>query len=137
MDEDLDMQFGQATLNLLRHVAMSAPIPVIQYLKDQLEARYQQLVEPLHPGVDFLVRNCLEGEFEILMPMVQGLLPVGSAPSVEAIEQALSDVPEAKTPPPQKVVRTPGPFRSAGRAYVDFFQQQNKQESPRDQEPSG
>lgn len=138
MEPDLDLQFAQATLNLLRHVAMSAPIPVIQHLKDQLEAKYQEVLEPLHPGVDYLVRNCLEGEFELILPMVQGLLPVGSAPSIGALEQALggAPVPAASQKPSPPVQRTPGPFRSAGRAYVDFFQQQ-KQESPGDQEPSG
>jgi hypothetical protein len=140
MEPDPDLQFAQATLNLLRHVAMSAPVPVIQHLKNQLEARYQELLEPLHPGVDYLVRNCLEGEFELILPMVQGLLPVGSAPSIGALEEALGGASAAPAPSPKPaapVQRTPGPFRSAGRAYVQFFQEQQKQDSPGDQEPSG
>ncbi|MBS2039906.1 hypothetical protein JST97_33280 [bacterium] len=118
---DLDTQFAQATLNLLRHVAMSAPIPVIQTLKDQLEKRYSELVEPLHPGVDFLVRASLEGEFEAVMPLVSGMLSVGGGPpSVQAIEENFAASPpavELKRPPQGTVSQ----FRGAGRAYRDVF----------------
>lgn len=119
---DPDTQFAQATLNLLRHVAMSAPIPVIQLLKDQLEERYQQLVEPLHPGVDFLVRASLEGEFEAIMPMVEGMLQMGTAPpSVKAIEENF-----AAAPPTVELKRSPqaqtiSQFKGAGKAYRNFF----------------
>ena len=118
---DIDTQFAQATLNLLRHVAMAAPIPVIQTLKDQLESRYQELIEPLNPGVDFLVRASLEGEFEAVMPLVQGMLTVGAGPpSVKAIEEsfaASSPAIELKRPPQQSISQ----FKRTGKAYTDFF----------------
>ena len=117
---DLDTQYAQATLNLLRHVTMAAPLPVIQALKDQLEERYQQLVEPLNPGVDFLVRACLEGEFEAILPMVQGMLQMGAAPSTQAIEESFAASPpaiELKRPAPQTISQ----FKGAGKAYRDFF----------------
>lgn len=120
---DLNVQFAQATLNLLRHVVMSAPLPVIQALKDQLEERYQQLVEPLNPGVDFLVRASLEGEFEAILPMVEGMLQMGAAPSsqsVQALEESF-----AASPPPVELKRQPAQtisqYKGAGRAYRDFF----------------
>jgi hypothetical protein len=118
---DADTQFAQATLNLLRHVTMSAPLPVIQALKDQLEERYQQLLEPLNPGVDFLVRGCLEGEFESILPMVQGMLHVGAAPSTQAIEENF-----AASPPTVELKRPPqsiSQFKGAGKAYRNFFRQ--------------
>lgn len=118
---DIDTQFAQATLNLLRHVAMSAPLPVIQTLKDQLERRYSEILEPLHPGVDFLVRASLEGEFEAVMPMVQGMLTVGGGPpSVQAIEESFAASPpavELKRPPQNSISQ----FRGAGKAYRDVF----------------
>ncbi|MBT9583533.1 hypothetical protein IV102_09285 [bacterium] len=119
---DPDTQFAQATLNLLRHVTMSAPVPVIQALKDQLEERYQQLLEPLHPGVDFLVRASLEGEFEAVLPMVQGMLHMGAAPSTQAIEESFASSPPAiqlKRPATQSISQ----FKGAGKAYRNFFSQ--------------
>jgi len=119
---DPDTQFAQATLNLLRHVTMSAPVPVIQTLKDQLEERYQQLLEPLNPGVDFLVRASLEGEFEAILPMVQGMLHMGAAPSTQAIEESFAASPPAiqlKRPAAQSISQ----FKGAGKAYRNFFSQ--------------
>lgn len=127
---DPDLQFAQATLNLLRHVAMSAPIPVIQALKEQLEKRYQQCVHPLHPGVDFLVQATLEGDFESVLPLVDGLLQAGAGPSISAIEQTLNTAvtQRASSMPgspaaslPKSMHLTPG--RGSGRAYREFFRQ--------------
>ena len=118
---DIDTQFAQVTLNLLRHVAMSAPLPVIQTLKDQLEKRYCELLEPLHPGVDYLVRASVEGEFEAVMPTVQGMLVVGAGPpSVQALEASFAASPpavELKRPPQHTISQ----FRGAGKAYRDVF----------------
>ncbi len=125
MSGELDMQFAQATFNLLRHVVMSAPIPVIQALKDQLEAKYEQLVEPLHPGVDFLVRSCLEGEFEVILPMVEGLLQTGSAPNLEMLEQSLASLPPSTKSSHPAPSGAPNAFRPPGRGgYRDFFRNQ-------------
>ena len=124
MQNELDLQFAQATFNLLRHVVMSAPIPVIQALKDQLEVKYEQLVEPLHPGVDFLVRSCLEGEFEAILPMVGGLLQTGSAPNLEMLEQSLASLPPSKSSHPAPS-GAPNAFRGPGRGgYRDYFRNQ-------------
>ena len=120
------MQFAQATLNLLRHVALSAPLPVIVALKEQLEQRYQECLEPLHPGVEFLVKATLEGDFESVLPLVEGLLQTGGAPSLGAIEQTLGHLPqaasqgEAQNPPPHPRA----PNRRAGKGYRDYFASQ-------------
>lgn len=123
MEENTDTQMAQATLNLLRHVAMSAPLPVIQALKDQLEQRYSQLIEPLHPGVEFLVKSTLEGDFETILPMVQGLLQTGSSANpVQAIQETLAQAPAISTSSPAPMGSSPALFRGAGKAYKNFFQ---------------
>jgi len=124
VEPDLDTQLAQATLNLLRHVAMSAPLPVIQSLKDQLEARYQNVIEPIHPGVEFLIQATLDGDFETVLPMVSGLIQVGAAPpTVQALEQSLGTVPPPlpRTPEAPRG-SSPALFRGAGKAYRNFFQ---------------
>ena len=124
---DSSTQFAQATLNLLRHVAMSAPVPVIVALKEQLELRYQQCLEPLHPGVDFLVKATLEGDFESVLPMVEGLLQSGVTPSVAALEQSLSDFSQTQKEPrvPHNPAAHPrSPMKGAAKGYRDYFASQ-------------